>query len=504
MVFMPLEKQLLLDKLKEKELMVSPEAFEELEKLNNAEEIITELADRKLMIVEYEHVHDILESKGVENKVVQVEVLHGTSFQPSAKGVESKLELSIRNDVTNKSRCTGNVDDFVKHFNDRFQKHRRSLRGMATGGNGIYSIRDVKNHLRNKEARVISMVYEKRLTKNGHLIFEVEDDESTATVLVPKDSPLFYEASQILNDEVIAFDVYHSNSALLIAKNFIRPGRLLQERVKKLVDEEIYIAFLSDLHIGSKFFMQEQFQRFLEFLNGKGNAEQREIAGKIKYLSFAGDMADGIGVYPHQERQLVTKSIHTQYEIFCEFIKNIPEHIEIIISPGNHDAVRTAEPQPALPEEFWESVKGLKNIHFVGNPSAHIVHGLELLIYHGTSLDGIISHTQMYKDGYEHPEKVAVGLLQRKHLAPLYGEDPLVPESKDFMVIEEAPDLFHFGHVHKNGYIENYNGTTIINSGTWQDRTDYQVRLGHVPTPCILPIYDVKTGKLSHINFREG
>jgi DNA polymerase II small subunit len=242
----------------------------------------------------------------------------------------------------------------------------------------------------------------------------------------------------------------------------------------------------------------------LEFLNGKGTPEQREIAGKIKYISFAGDLVDGIGVYPSQEKQLVTKSIHTQYEIFCEFIKTIPDHIEVIIAPGNHDAVRVAEPQPALSQEFWESLKGYSNIHFVGNPSAHLVHGLELLMYHGTSLDGIISHTAMYKDGYDHPEKVAVGLLQRKHLSPLYGEDPLVPESRDYLVIEETPDMFHFGHVHKNGHIENYNGTLIVNSGTWQDRTDYQVRLGHMPTPCIFPYYNMHTGKLNHMDFKEG
>ncbi|MFH1750700.1 MAG: metallophosphoesterase [Candidatus Micrarchaeota archaeon] len=500
---MPLDKQALLQLLKEKDLMVSPEALAELEATDNAADVIGELAKRNTVVADYGQVHDIIESIGVDNKVVQVEVLQETSYAPPAKGISSKLSLSIRNDVTNNSRCKGNVEDFVRYFNDRFEKHRKSLRGMATGGNGIYSISDVKNHLKGRQARIIAMVYEKRLTKNGHLIFDVEDDGGVASLLVPKDSNIFYDASQILNDEVVAFDTYHTDSSLLIAKNFVRPGRLLQERTKKLSDEEVHVGFLSDLHIGSKFFMQENFQRFLSFINGKGSPMEREVAGKIKYLSIAGDLADGIGVYPNQEKQLVTKSIHTQYEIFCDFVKTIPEHIEVIIAPGNHDAVRTAEPQPALPEEFWEGLKGYGNIHFVGNPSAHLVHGLELLMYHGNSLDGIISHTQVYKDGYEHPEKVAVGLLQRKHLSPLYGEDPLVPEAKDYLVIEETPDMFHFGHVHKNGYIENYNGTMIVNSGTWQDRTDYQVRLGHMPTPCIFPYYNLKTGKLNHLNFRE-
>ncbi len=498
-----MEKSKLLKILKEKELMVSPEGLSELLQIDFPNEIIEELTKRNVIVATKEQIMDIIESKRVEEQVTHIDVLPQSSYDPIAKSIKPRLELSIRNDITGNSRCTGSVEDFVRYFNSRFEKHRRNLRGMASNV-GLSSLRDLKNNLKNKESRVIAMVYDKRVTKNGHLLFEIEDDETTANLLIPKDSKLFYDASQILNDEVVAFDVYHAESSLLIGKNFLRPGRLLQERTKRLTDEEVYIGFLSDLHIGSKYFLQGQFQKFLEFINGKGTAEQREIAGKIKYLSFAGDLVDGIGVYPSQEKQLVTKSIHTQYEIFCDFMKNIPEHIECIVAPGNHDAVRVAEPQPALAQEFWESLKGYKNIHFVGNPSAHKVHGLELLMYHGTSLDGIISHTQMYKDGYDHPEKVAVGLLQRRHLSPLYGEDPLVPESNDYMVIEETPDMFHFGHVHKNGHIENYNGTMIVNSGTWQDRTDYQVRLGHMPTPCIFPYYNLHTGKLNHLNFRDG
>ncbi|MEZ5334217.1 MAG: hypothetical protein R2741_02730 [Methanolobus sp.] len=45
----------------------------------------------------------------------------------------------------------------------------------------------------------------------------------------------------------------------------------------------------------------------------------------------------------------------------------IPKHIKIIISPGNHDAVRQAEPQPKLPECIREYFP--ENVTFVGNPS---------------------------------------------------------------------------------------------------------------------------------------
>ncbi|MDP2718097.1 MAG: metallophosphoesterase family protein, partial [Candidatus Micrarchaeota archaeon] len=219
-----------------------------------------------------------------------------------------------------------------------------------------------------------------------------------------------------------------------------------------------------------------------------------------KYLFIAGDLVDGIGVYPTQETQLVTKDIYEQYRGFNELIKQVPDHIHVIIAPGNHDAVRTAEPQPALFDEFAMDLKDLPNIHLVGNPAWFEVEGIKTLMYHGTSMDSLISSLNA-KDGYQHPEKIGIQMLKRRHLAPTYGDKPLVPEARDYMVIGEAPDIFHFGHVHKNGY-ENYRGTFVINAGTWQDTTDFQKRIGHIPSPCRFPVYNTKTGSLSVLDFR--
>lgn len=484
--------------------MMAPAALGMLEKEEKALEYVEELAAKsgKEVVISEKIVVDFLDAKNLEKKVVQVDVEQASNYDPPAKGIEARLELSIRDsDVTGKSKCGGSVEDFVKHFRNRFERQRGSLRGMRGEAYGVYSLAEAKG-MQNKQFRVIAMVYDKRVTKNGHLLLEIEDEQGTANCLVPRDSPLLPEATKIIPDEVLAFDVYASQSQLLIVKNFAHPGAVIQERRKRLADEDVSVAFISDIHVGSRYFMQENFQKMLKFLKGYGTPEEREIAGKIKYISIAGDLVDGIGVYPQQEKQLVTKDIYTQYEMLGEFLHNIPEYIEVIVAPGNHDGVRIAEPQPALPGEFTEKTKGLSNIHFVGNPSRHLVHGLEHLVYHGTSIDGLIAHSAALKQGYERPEIMGVFMLQRRHLCPLYGEDAIVPEEKDYMVIDGMPDIFHFGHVHKTGYIEDYNGTFIVNAGTWQDRTDYQVRMGHIPTPCLLPVYNLKEGKVRVLNFR--
>ena len=63
------------------------------------------------------------------------------------------------------------------------------------------------------------------------------------------------------------------------------------------------------------------------------------MASKVKYVIIAGDLVDGVGIYPSQQEELEIKEIVAQYEEFCRLIKQIPADKQIIICPGNHDAV---------------------------------------------------------------------------------------------------------------------------------------------------------------------
>ena len=95
-------------------------------------------------------------------------------------------------------------------------------------------------------------------------------------------------------------------------------------------------------------------------------------------------------------------------------------------------------------------------------------------------------------------------LLQGRHLAPIYGErTPIAPEKRDFMVIERTPDIFHAGHVHVLK-CNRYRGTLIVNSGAWQKQTDFQQKMGLVPTPGIVPVVNLQTSNISTIDFTEN
>jgi DNA polymerase II small subunit len=171
----------------------------------------------------------------------------------------------------------------------------------------------------------------------------------------------------------------------------------------------------------------------------------------------------------------------------------------MFILPGNHDAVQLAEPQPRLPISVLGDLKA-DNIHMIPNPSFLTLHGVDVLAYHGAALDSIIRSIPGLS--YADPETAMVELLKRRHLSPIYGGNAIVPSRRDNMVIDKIPDIINMGHVHVN-CIGNYHGVDIVNSGTWQARTDRQIAKAIIPTPCQLPVYEAKYKRFTTVNFEK-
>jgi DNA polymerase II small subunit len=411
-------------------------------------------------------------------------------FSPIAKEVDEDIKIFSNYDITGKSDCKGKTEDFITHFHDRFKRISQILR-MRLTNYSIVKTNKLKEE-KNGKFRVIGMLSEKRITQKGNLLFTIEDDEGTAKVVIPQSNrDAFKIASKLLLDDIVAYDG-QKREELFIVESISFPDIPIEKEQKKS-ERDLAIVYLSDLHFGSKKFLDKEFAKFLNWLSNP--EEKKELAGKIKYIIVAGDIADGIGIYPEQEKELAVKDIYMQYEMFEKALEDIPEYIRVIAIPGNHDAVRRAEPQPALDSSLIKS----KEIIRLGNPSFVAIEGLKHLLYHGTSLDSIIANIGL---SYEHPEEAMLELLKRRHLSPIYGENLIVPEKKDYLVIEEEPDVMHVGHVHKNGFLI-YRGKLLLNSGTFQDRTAYQIKLGHKPSPALVPILETKTGKLHHISFKE-
>lgn len=455
------------------------------------------ISENGLNIVSNADIQNIINEIKLEKAPKPIEIIQKSEFKSIA--AEFDANYSIANKEIEFSN--GTVDEFVSHFKSRLEKLRRIVEQHRSVLNGMVSnLEKLRTYSDGRDVAVLGIITSKITTKNGNIMVILEDETADSKIIFmngtsQQGKDLFEKARHLVNDEVIAVKGKISGP-FVIAKELIWPDVPIQER--KETEEDIAITFISDTHVGSKNFMEKQFSNFIKWVNGNYE-EQKDLASKVKYIVVGGDVVDGIGVYPNQDRDLAILDIYTQYKIFFNMISMVPDYIHVFIIPGNHDAVQRAEPQPQLTSDLIGDFKA-DNVHILPNPSFITLHGIEILAYHGTSLDSVISAIPGMS--YAKPEKPMIEILKRRHLSPIYGGNITVPSKNDNMVIEKIPDILHMGHVHKNCN-SNYHGVDIINSGTWQATTDYQLMLGHVPTPCLVPIYETKMNRFTNINFNK-
>ncbi len=427
------------------------------------------------------------------------EISSPKSWHPFSKDFDANIH--IIKDVTGNSECEGTTDDFTKLFANRFDVLRGQLRSQRRELANVLPISRIKKSGL-KEIQLIGIVNDIRTTQNGHRLLELEDESGTViAIILQSNREIFQTAQTIVSDEVIGITGQLSkNGDLFLVNNVIFPDVSLHNR-QHAANAPLYAAFLSDIHVGSKDFMEKQWHSFLRWINGDlGNSRQKDVAGKIKYLVVPGDIVDGIGVYPNQEKELSIIDLYKQYEALAEYFTLIPEHISIILQPGNHDAVRPAEPQPTFDKEI-QKLFSSNDITFVANPSYFSLHGVEILSYHGSSLLDYATNIQHLQ--YNEPIEIMKVMLQKHHIAPMYGGyTPLAPEHKDYMIIDQIPDIFVTGHVHL-ATLGEYRGVTLINASSWQDQTSYQKMLNFIPDPAKLPIVDLQSGKVTMMDFNK-
>ncbi|MEE1335506.1 DNA-directed DNA polymerase II small subunit [Methanobrevibacter sp.] len=414
-------------------------------------------------------------------------------FKRNEQKTNVEYDFEIIQDTSKKSYTSGELENLISYFKSRYEKLAKILSRRPELRN-YTKIADIDDGM--DSLSLILMVREIRTSKNGHKIVEFEDDTGNISVLFSnKNDELFAEAEKLVRDEVVGVIANKSDDAgFAFGQQIINPGVLsIPEK-----EMDFGIVFLSDVHIGSLTFLEDAFQRFIDWINCEaGDEEQRRVAEDVKYLIIGGDIVDGIGVYPNQDKELAIKDITEQYNEAARFLGNIRSDIKIIIAPGNHDASRVAEPQPAVPEEYAKALYELDNVEFISNPGVVSLDGINVLIYHGRSFDDLVMAIKSFE--YEKSDEIMIELLQKRHLAPIYGErTPLASELEDYLVIDEVPDVFHTGHIHINSY-KKYKGVHLINSGTFQTQTEFQKIYNINPTPAEVPI--LHKGKYRHFKF---
>ena len=468
-------KKSILRMFSERGILVDPDAIELLSQAPNAMECAKEIlgdSENRPLVLTKADVEDYLACKPDPAKK---KVLHKVE-EPK----ERVSQVTVLKDITGNSTCVGNVIDFAKLFNDRYSTLRKILTRRRELS-GLVPISRAKKVQR--DINIVGIVNDLHTTKHGHTILDLEDEEDRIQVLVMKGSRKANDS--FVRDEVIGIvGSLSKDGEIIIAKDVIRPEVPLNSGMTPNGSDSI-LAFVSDLHVGSLEFLRDEWERFISWLR------KDPVAKDIKYILMPGDLVDGIGIYPGQEDELLIEDVYAQYAELSKLVSQIPDWIKIVMMPGNHDAVRLAEPQPALPKDVTDMFD--PRIMFVGNPCYLEIEGRVILAYHGRSLDdfkyGITGLT------YDKPCEIMREMLRRRHMAPIYGErTAIAPEQKDYLLIDQVPHIFVTGHVHKCEVAE-YRGIKLINASAWQSQTDYQRMHNQMPEPAKVPMINLGTGE---------
>jgi DNA polymerase II small subunit len=381
--------------------------------------------------------------------------------ESEARNTEDRW-FEVTKDITGRSTCTGEHRDFEKYFDSRLEK-LSEIMGDRNFDSGVYNVGEldeVASRNGDNTVTIVGLVYDKWNSRNNHQMLQI-DDKTGSMRVVFTDEELKEKCVSIVEDEIVAITGQVSDDGDIIFGDELFVPDIPPSNRKSTARRGVDAVLISDVHFGSKDFSAVKWDKFVTWVR-----QQKSI----EYVLVAGDLVEGIGTYPGQREELIVENIMDQYKIAGEALKQLPEDVDIITSVGNHDSVRLAEPQPTLDDKFKQFFGD--NVTFTGNPAMVNVEGVKFLLYHGMSLNPILE-VLPGKDIHE-PTGLMKPLLEKRHLAPMWGNGlRIAPESEDYLVIDEIPDYFHCGHVHTFGKSD-YNGVSMVNTGCWQERTDFQ------------------------------
>jgi len=405
-----------------------------------------------------------------------------------AREIEEPPNFKILLNI-NKLKVLTGTTGYQRLFSSRYRKLLNLIKKRVDSSN-LHTISEISS---DRSTRVAGLVYSKNVRRSSATV--VLEDETGRIEATAFDSSVVKSIQEIPLDSLVVATISSGERNTFIIESINLPD--LPDHVPNTSKRKIYAALTSDLHVGSKFFLKDALQAFIKWLS-RG---EDEVAARLRYLLICGDAIDGVGVYPNQDKELITSDVIKQITELTDLLEQIPSYVQIFVCPGNHEPVRQAQPQPPISGSFAEPLLKLPNVHLLSNPAWLEVEGVKILMYHGRSLEDIVATTPGLS--IERPALAMRSLLKARHLAPIYGRrTPILPAEEDLLVIEEIPDIFHSGHVHVVDF-ERYRGCLLINSGTWQLQTSYQLDMGITPTPAILPIVDLSTLQVLTMDFSK-
>ncbi|MFW9904531.1 MAG: metallophosphoesterase [Candidatus Thorarchaeota archaeon] len=421
----------------------------------------------------------------------------------------SSSQITVKLDIPERTSAKPDFLAFRKLFQNRFEQLSNIFLENFKSSEPILKRKiEGEEVSKYKSGVLIGMVQDTRVLHTNKFVIQLEDLESeiiTNCVMV-QDSPSFPEYRDILRDTVIGIsgvlpkNFKEGNITAFWGKDVIRPGFF--PITFNPTSNPHKILFIADLHYGSKYFSRSIFAKLIKLLTLKDlDSLYVKMAEDIKTIIIVGDLVDGVGRFSNQKEQITSHSFQTQYEGLAKILMDIPSDIQIFVIPGEHDATQAALPQPAIDRQISKSLLVIPNLTSHGNPLRLSLENMNLLIFHGQGTYELFQ--KQFQKTHLNPTTAIKHLLEYRHLYPEYGSyNPLAPFNKDYLVIDEVPNVIVSGHLH-HAYFEEYKGIKIITCGTFQRENQISTQLEGNVSLGIVPILDTQSGKVEMIDLKE-
>ncbi|MGZ4861845.1 MAG: hypothetical protein ACXV2E_03565, partial [Halobacteriota archaeon] len=324
----------IIQKLTESGFLITQEAVVTIQETDMPLDLVNEIlkyVDESVVVIGQPHVTAAKESLNSQKKVVRssaflpqtddesadvlatVEV-GGTGVANGHAEPHRKLRpITVLADITESSTCVGTYEEFVRYFRNRYDRLSEIIRKRLNSR----PIESLTYWNRRREGwfddeggtsgkiSIIGLVNETRDTPNGHRVLELEDPTGYFSGIALKNKGAYDAALQVVLDEVVGITgSLASDGKVLFIDNITWPDIPPQHQPTH-AENDVHVALTSDIHIGSKTFLTSAWKDFAEWIA----SSEDERAQKIAYVIVAGDVVDGIGVFPNQEDELAIDDI---------------------------------------------------------------------------------------------------------------------------------------------------------------------------------------------------
>jgi len=469
-----------------------------LRELSPDKPVVTEEMVKKYMKGEEnsQSVVKTIEKENQDKKVTQKMDTHQVESILPHKEITIIVDL----DIPYKTHQEPKINAFRELFIDRYQQLSAILRkNLPTNETIMSHYLQETDALDKREGVLIGMIHDTQVLHTNRFVIQLEKPSSGRPIkcVIVQDSQLFPDYRNVLRDSVIGVSgvlpkkFQQGQITAFWGKEIYRPS-FKEHKANLNEKQDSKILCLADIHYGSEKFARTLLSRLVAFLNEEITSSEIQFSPReIDTIIIAGDLVEGTS--QNTEKQL-TDSYEAQYSQLAKILARIPKRIKIITIPGEHDASQLAIPQPAINRKIGKAMYKLSNVQNHGNPLRLTINGMKFLVFHGQGSDKIFQN--LFKIKEQNPVIGFTQLLEYRHLSPEYGSfTSIAPYSKDYLVINDIPDVLITGHLHLANF-GIYKGVRIVSCGSFEHPDSNQSETKKESSVGVFPVIDTTTGEI--------